>query len=84
MFTKRMIKSDTALEHLNETYITYVYFTKPTRALFAFFSNSSDVAFLIILGINSQIFGAREDMARVPKILNDCIFFLELNSSSGY
>ena len=31
MLTERMIKNDTVLEHLNETYIAYIFFTKPAR-----------------------------------------------------
>ena len=31
ILAERMIKKGTVLEHLNETYIAFVYFTKPTK-----------------------------------------------------
>ena len=37
------------------------------QSLISFLNNSSDIAFLIELGANSQIIGAREDMVSVLK-----------------
>ena len=72
MLTSRMVKNDLVLEHLKETYIACVYFTKPTRTLICCLkhnfslNNSKDVTFLIALGNNSQIFESR-DMVSVLK-----------------
>ena len=68
-----MIKNETVLEHVNKTYTVYAYFTKPTSTFICcpklnfFLNNFNDVAFLIVLGTNSQIFRARKDMVSVPK-----------------
>ena len=37
------------------------------QSLICFLNNFNDVAFLIVLGTNSQIFRARKDMVSVPK-----------------
>ena len=39
------------------------------QSLISFLNNSSDVAFLIAIGTNSQISGAREDMVSVPNYI---------------
>ena len=46
--------------------------------LICFLNNSSDVAFLIVLGTNFHIFGAREDIVFVPKYTERLHFFLKV------
>ena len=77
ILAERMIKKGTVLEHLNETYIAFVYFTKPTKTFILssnfelfFLKNPKDLVFLILLGTKSQIFGAREDMVQCGKYCN--------------
>ena len=70
-----MIKNDTALEHLNETYVLFLIYILQNleghlcfvQSLISFLNNSSNVPILIALGTNSQIFGAWEDIVSVRK-----------------
>ena len=53
------------------------------QSFISLLKNSSEVAFLIALGTNFQVYGEKGNMStiNVPK---DCIFFLELSCFSGY
>ena len=78
------------LEHLNKpTLPVYVLQSlqghlSVVQSLISLLNNSSDVVFLIALGTNSQIYGAREDMVSMPKYTNVCILLLELNCFTGF
>ena len=75
--------------HLNEAYIASVSFTKSARAVtccpeFYFFKKiSSDFAFLIWQGTNSDVFGAREDTVYILKYTVRFFAFAELNYFSN-
>ena len=82
-----MIKNGTVLQQLNETTLPmYILQSLPghlpvIQSLICFLNNSSDVVFLIAIGANSHISGARQDMVSAPKYTGRLHFLFRVELS---